>query len=179
MSRPRSFRDGRRRRLWLSGATLGAAAFFGILFVASSGASLVGSPFEGNDGNMVVDTQGNTDWESLAANPGLRTLVDVPSGSNDNAFGQGSKEDDVNVTVVTGSIPPKKDDLTRSYLFTERIDQTTFLYLAWERAFNNGDAHIDFELNQNATLGFDGSTIWRCHAQPHTGRPPHLVRLRR
>jgi uncharacterized repeat protein (TIGR01451 family) len=131
----------------------------GIVFVAASGATLTPSTFEGNDGNMTVDAAGHTDWASLAGNAGLRTLVDVPSGQDDNAFGQGTKEDDTSVTVVTGSIPPQKNDLTRAYVYNDRIGSSSFVYLAWERAAAIGDAHIDFELNQNATTGFDGSTV--------------------
>jgi uncharacterized repeat protein (TIGR01451 family) len=155
----RSGLNSRRRRFRSLGATLiVAAAAFGILFVAASGATLTPSTFEGNDGNMTVDTAGHTDWVSLAGNPQLRTLVDLPSGQNDNAFGQGTKENSTNVTVVTGSIPPNKNDLTRAYVYNDRIGATSFIYLAWERAAAIGDAHIDFELNQNATPGFDGST---------------------
>ena len=101
----RTLRGGRGRRYWAMGATLVVAAAFGIIFVASSGANLPPSTFEGNDGNMVVNTAGHTDWVSLAANPNLQKLIDLPSGSNDNSFGQGSKESDLDVTVVTGTIP--------------------------------------------------------------------------
>jgi uncharacterized repeat protein (TIGR01451 family) len=159
MSALRSFRRGSGRKYLFFGATLVAAAAFGILFVASSGAVLSPSTFEGNDGNMVVNTPGNTDWISLSGNPNLRTLVDKPSGSTDNSFGQGTKENDTNATVVTGTIPPNKNDLTRSYIYNEQIGSSSFVYLAWERAAAIGDAHIDFELNQNATPGFTASTI--------------------
>src|ERR1700750_267437 len=153
MSALRGFRRGRGRRLWVVGATLFATAVFGVVFVASSGASLSTSPFEGSDGNMVVDTAGHTDWESLSP-PVLRTLVDVPSGTSDNSFTGGSHEDDPNVTIATGSIPPNKNDLTRAYVASETISGETFLYLAWERQPNpNGSANVDFELDQNASLG--------------------------
>jgi uncharacterized repeat protein (TIGR01451 family) len=159
MSRSRNVLRGRGRRPWSVGvAAIVAVAVFGVLFVASSGATLAPSTFEGNDGNMVVDTPGNTDWASLAGNAGLRTLVDLPSGTNDNAFGQGTKEDDTTVTVVKGSIPPNKNDLTRAYVYEDRVGGSSFIDLAWERAAAIGDAHIDFELNQNATAGFDAST---------------------
>src|ERR1700747_2771969 len=95
------FRRGRGRRFWFSGATIAAAVVFSVLFVASSGAVLAPSNFEGNDGNMVVDSAGHTDWASLAGNTGLQTLIDLPSGSSDNSFGEGTKENDTNVTVVT------------------------------------------------------------------------------
>lgn len=159
MSRSRNVLRGCGRRPRRAGlVVIVAAAVFGVLFVASSGATLSPSTFEGNDGNMVVDAPGNTDWASLAGSPGLRTLVDLPSGQNDNAFGQGTKEDDTIVTVVTGSIPPNKNDLTRAYVYEDQVGGSSFIDLAWERAAAIGDAHIDFELNQNATPGFDGST---------------------
>jgi uncharacterized repeat protein (TIGR01451 family) len=164
MSALRSFRRGRGRRYWFVGATVVATIVFGVIFVASSGAVISPSTFEGNDGNMTVEqvapcAPSCTDWASLAGNPGLQTLVDLPSGSNDNSFGQGTKENDTNVTVVSGTIPPNKNDLKRSYIYNDQFNGNSFLYLAWERAANTGDAHIDFELNQHPTTGFDASTL--------------------
>ena len=126
------------------------------LFVAASGANLAGSKFEGSDGNLVVNTAGNADWANVA---GLHTGIDQPSGSNDNAFGQGTKEDDPNVTVVDGSIPPNKNDLTRFYEASEQAaNGHIYLHLGWERLVNIGNANLDFEINKNATAGFTGST---------------------
>jgi uncharacterized repeat protein (TIGR01451 family) len=145
-----------RRRWWALGTAVLALATFVVIFAAASGANLTGSNFESNDGNLVVDTNGHTDWKNVA---GLRTLLDQPSGSDDNSFTQGSKEDDLNVTVAAGSIPPNKNDLTRSYIASENTGGQTFLYLAWERLVNTGSANIDFELDQNATTGWTGSTL--------------------
>src|SRR5262249_34753879 len=64
------------------------------------------------------------------------------------AVGEGSKEDDLSVTVVDGSIPPSKDDLSRFYVNHEKA-ASDFLYVAWERSNLLGSAHMDFELNQN------------------------------
>ncbi len=124
-------------------------------------ANLSGSSFEGNDGNMIVNTTDNTDWANVA-DPA--TGVDNPSGKTDNGFGQGTKEDNPDVTVVNGSIPPNKNDLTRFYVASEFVDGHNFLYLAWERAVNIGNANLDFEINQEATtnLGTAGAhTIGR------------------
>lgn len=84
--------------------------------------------------------------------------IDQPSGGNDNAFGQGTKEDNASATVVTGSIPPNKNDLTRFYVGSEFASNSNFLYLAWERAVNIGSANLDFEINQKVTAGFTGTT---------------------
>src|SRR5262249_9694465 len=98
-------------------ALLGAVVALVVVFVPSSGANLSGSLFEGNDGNLVVNTTGNLDW----ANVDPSFMDDMPSGTTDNSFGQGTKEDDPNVTIVQGSIPPNKNDLTRSYLATQTV----------------------------------------------------------
>ena len=91
---------------------------------------LGGSTFEGGDGNLLVNTTGNTDWANVA---GLNPGFDLPSGKTDNSFGQGTKEDNPNVTVVTGSIPPNKSDLTRFYEASSfsSVNNHNFLYLAW------------------------------------------------
>jgi Prealbumin-like fold domain len=144
------FRGRHTRRLWTSGLTLTTFALFAILFAGASNANLAGSNFEGNDGNLVVDTPGNTDWANVA---GLAVGIDNPSGTGDNSFGQGSKEDDPNVSVGLGSIPPNKSDLTRFYEASETLSGQTFLYLAWERTNVLGSANMDFEINQAVTPG--------------------------
>ena len=143
------FRSRHRRggRWWLIGTTITAAAVFAVFFAAASGANLTGSTFEGNDGNLVVNTTGNTDW---ATAPNRVRGDDLPSGANDNSFGGGTKEDDPNVNVVTGSIPPQKSDLTRFYIASEFASNSNFLYLAWERSNVLGSANMDFELNKLA-----------------------------
>jgi len=100
---PRTLRRFRRPLILASGVALLAAAL-----VPNANANLAGSSFEGNDGNMIVNTGGNTDWVNA---PNRVRGDDLASGSSDNAFGQGTKEDDPNVSVVTGSIPPQKSDL--------------------------------------------------------------------
>jgi len=108
---------------------------------------LSGSTFAGGDGNLLTSptTFGTTDWQNVADR---HTGIDLPSGGSDNSFGQGTKEDDPNVTVVTGSIPPQKSDLTRFYEASEFANGSNFLYLAWERTNNLGSANMDFEINQ-------------------------------
>src|SRR6266702_2758031 len=149
------FRQRRGRRFWVMGTTLAAAAAFAVVFVAGSSANLAGSTFEGNDGNLVVDTPGNTDWANA---PNRVVGIDQPSGGSDNSFGQGTKEDDPNTKVVTGSIPPNKNDLTRFYIGSEFANGDNFLYLAWERLVNIGSAKMDLEINQHPTPGFTGTT---------------------
>jgi hypothetical protein len=113
---------------------------------------LTGSTFAGGDGNLLTNptTFGTTDWQNVSPNAGF----DQPSGTGDNSFGQGTKEDNAAVTVVSGSIPPNKSDLTRFYEASSiGSNNHNFLYLAWERNNVLGSANMDFEINQATTPG--------------------------
>jgi hypothetical protein len=81
----------------------------------------------------------------------------------DNAFGQGTKENNSTVTVVNGSIPPNKSDLTVFYEASQQVGgyttdcgtapspcAHTLIYLAWERSNVLGSANMDFEINKNS-----------------------------
>src|SRR6266511_3410922 len=131
-----------RRRL---GLVVAVTTVLGLSFAGPVLANLSGSTFEGNDGNLIVNTPGNTDWVNA---PNRVRGDDLASGTTDNSFGQGTKEDDPNVTVVTGSIPPQKSDLTRFYIANEFTGGNNFLYLAWERSNVLGSANMDFEINK-------------------------------
>src|SRR5512132_2286022 len=100
----------KRRRTRLLVLTLLVASALAVFFVAASSANLPGSTFEGNDGNLVVNTPGNTDWVNA---PNRVIGTDLPTGQTDNSFGQGTKEDSTAVTVVSGSIPNNKADLAQ------------------------------------------------------------------
>ena len=133
-----------RRRIGLVAAV---CTVLGFTFAGPVLANLPGSTFEGNDGNLVVNTPGNTDWVNV---PGRVRGDDLASGTSDNSFGQGTKEDDPAVSVVTGSIPPQKSDLTRFYVASDFANNSNFLYLAWERSNVLGSANMDFEINKLA-----------------------------
>jgi hypothetical protein len=81
---------------------------------------------------------------------GLNAGFDLAGGKGDNSFGQGTKEDDPNVSVITGSIPPNKSGLTRFYEASEfsSVNNHNFVYLGWERTNVLGTANFDFEINQ-------------------------------
>ena len=135
----------RRRSLRAGIAVPLSVALLLLVALVYPGLALPGSTFEGSDGNLVVNTAGNTDWSNA---PNRVRGDDLPSGTGDNAFGQGTKEDDANVSVVTGSIPPNKSDLTRFYAANEFANNSNYLYLAWERSNVLGSANMDFEINQ-------------------------------
>lgn len=112
-------------------------------FLSGTGSSLppsapvgsTGGPFE-IDGNLVVN--GATparDWASIS---GLNVGLDLPTGQQDNSFGQGSKENTAVPSVVTGSIPNNKSDLTRFYVASQVLNDEAHLYLAWDRRLGLG-----------------------------------------
>jgi hypothetical protein len=140
-----------RRKALLCIGVVGAFTI-ALLTPTAANAILTGSTFEGNDGNMVHGSPTTTDWDNVA---GLNTGIDLPTGKTDNSFGQGTKEDATNPTVVNGSIPPNKNDLTRFYEASEQVSNgNIFLYLAWERLVNIGSANLDFEINQQSSPTF-------------------------
>jgi len=147
---------GSRKRLLRRSLTAISAAFLlAVGAIHPALANLPGSNFESNDGNLVVDTPGNQDWANA---PNRVVMLDNPSGTSDNSFGQGAKEDIPNPTVVSGSIPPNKSDLSRFYVSHENAGSNFFLYLAWERTNVLGSANMDFEFNQSQTLDANGVT---------------------
>jgi hypothetical protein len=160
-----AFQFGRRRtrRGWIGGTTLALLVALAVVFVPWSSANLAGSTFNGGDGNLACPT-GELDWNCLTSSgpPALHTGTEAFSGQQDNSFGQGTKEDDPDVTLVQGSIPPNKSDLTRFYEASQLISGYTdgdhiLLYLAWERTNVLGNANMDFEINQVATPCMDST----------------------
>src|SRR5438067_6604288 len=135
-----------RKRLAPAALILALVASSLALLPSVAGATLSGgSPF--NAANGVKD-----------ANSGA-PLPDLPTGTSDNSYAQGAKEDDPCPAVETGSIPNNKADLTNFYVATGRGTTDTFLYLAWDRASTNGTVTLDFELNKSGvikTVGCNG-----------------------
>ena len=137
-------------------------------------ATLAGSAFEiDTNANLKVDTTGCIDWLAGGTGSALRTGVitkqDKPSGATDDSFGQGTKEDDPNPTIVDGSIPPQKSDLLRFGVFTETQATAKFLELFWTRINSpQGTTNMDFELNQK--FCDPNATPTNCANNSHT--PP-------
>ena len=128
-------------------------------------ANLTGSPFDAGDGNLVINGI-EDDWATAdisCVTPIVGCGIDLPTGQNDNSFGQGSKEDTAVPSVVSGSIPNNKSDLTRFYADLETEDvggvPKDFAYLAWERVQEpSGTTNMDFEFNKSATRSANGVT---------------------
>ena len=138
----------REARLRLAGALAVVAALAVAVPVL---ANLPGSTFESTDGNLVVNTDGNLDWENA---PNLVVGTDASQSKADDSYTGGSKHDDPCPTSGLGSIPPNKDDLTQLYISSEAVGEEIFLYLGWERFLSkesSASAHMGFEFNQSTT----------------------------
>jgi hypothetical protein len=112
---------------------------------------LTGSNFEvDTNANLAVNgTSPCVDWlDGSAMRASVLTKADKASGSGDDAFGQGTAENDANPTIVNGSIPPNKSDLKTFGVNTE-VASGKFLQLFWTRVQNpSGTTNMDFELNK-------------------------------
>jgi hypothetical protein len=147
----------RAKQRWI---TLGFSVTAAMLLVAGAVfATLAPSTFDAFDGNLVLNDDGlpgnedAKDWENIGINctstPKVGCGLDLPTGQTDDSFGQGTKEDTAVPTIVNGSIPNNKSDLTRFYVANEKASGKDFLYLAWERVQEpNGTTNMDFEFNQ-------------------------------
>src|SRR5215471_18135213 len=163
---------------------------------------LPGTTFNATDGDLTVEPP-ETDWNTPAPNltidcdlasklpnnnAGCFQALGQPVPTADTSFGQGTKSDNANVTLVTGSIPPNKSDLSRFYTGSEFVNNSNFLYLAWERANTPGSANINFEINQKAqtlTASSQGSATLnrtagdmdhhRCHEPVRREQQPALL----
>src|SRR5467141_4149510 len=118
------------------------------------------------DGNLIVDhlvpPTEPIDWDSSPFPAALTTFTDG-TGPTDDIFGLGSKENDQSSWVCTAGSAPPKDNVVNEISVNGappvageiRISknpvsgvQKQFLYANWSRLSNNGDAHIDYEFNQ-------------------------------
>lgn len=147
----------RRMGIGLLAATVAATGCGNKAPTGRSVSALAGSPFESSDGNLLLEPTDGTVGQDWVNAPNRVEKLDAPSGATDNSFGQGAKEDKPNPSVVAGSIPPNKSDLTRFYVAHELVGGDFFLYLAWERSNVLGSANMDFEFNQSSTL--DTNTV--------------------
>jgi uncharacterized repeat protein (TIGR01451 family) len=118
------------------------------------------------DGNLLPASSATLDWSNdsvdCLSSPKVGCDVDKPTGTTDDSFGQGTKEDTSVPSVVAGSIPNNKSDLQRFYVSNNRVGADDYLYLAWERVqAPSGTTNMDFELNQSNVVSANGVTPLR------------------
>ena len=143
----------------ITGAATGDTTGANACAASLTNPQLSGSAFEIDvDANLKVDAANCIDWLASPANAfrtGVNAKNDKASGTGDDSFGQGTSENDVTPTIVSGSIPPNKSDLKAFGIYSEVGQSTTqnpsgkFLELFWSRVQNpSGTTNMDFELNQ-------------------------------
>jgi hypothetical protein len=140
--------------------TRSALTWLAALAAPALALALVGSSFDGADGDLVAS--GGVDWETFVGTPSLVVGTDTPTGQTDDALS--GKEDDPVPGIEFGSIPNNKSDLLRFYARHERVTSGPahdFLYLAWMRADTLGTANMDFEFNQSDVMSSNGVTVNR------------------
>ena len=158
-------RNGTRRRVMALGITIATLAAMGGWVVAVQAANGLGGSFEIDDNaNLVVDRSPDIDWLAGGSGTDMRTGVvaksDKPSGSGDDSFGNGSKEDTAVPSVTDGSIPPNKSDLNTFGLYKETVGNKSYLNLFWTRVQDpSGTTNMDFEFNQKQAKAGEGNGI--------------------
>jgi len=149
-------RELKRRRstiaLWMTIGSMTIGLVLVLPAVASHPeASLPGSNFEIDvDANLKVDDPPpSIDWASVSE----ARANDLASGTNDDSYAGGAKEDDTCPGTTTGSIPNNKSDLLTFGAYVEpEADGPGFLHLFWTRVQEpNGTTLMDFELNKSST----------------------------
>ena len=153
--------DWKTRRLSRRYVLIFASLLALLAFAAAASGTLAPSTFNASDGNLTAAAS-EKDW----ANIGIvcetaGCAIDEPTGANDDSFGEGTSENDDPPSVVDGSIPNNKSDLTRFYVANEKTGSPAkdFLYLAWERVQEpTGTTNMDFEFNQGTSLSANGIT---------------------
>jgi hypothetical protein len=149
---------------------IGVIAALVIGWQVTAFATLPGSGFEGNDGNLVHNSA--TDWNDFEPATWTGTapnrtssatiagwdfdgLEDAQATTSDNGFAGGTKQDATCPTVISAKAP-NKDDLKRAYFASKTAaNGDIFLELAWVRITQNTtspSAHVAFEFNQSQTL---------------------------
>lgn len=139
----------RRRGMAVLGTAILAVTVFSATgaFASHPEVSLSGSNFEiDTDANLKVDDPSpSTDWAGVTE---VRKQ-DTQSGSTDESFGNGTKEDTASPVVVDGSIPPNKSDLKYFGIYQEGDTSSGFLNLFWSRVQDpSGTTNMDFEFNK-------------------------------
>ena len=154
----RSNVGGLGRRWFLAGMIIATAVVLSLFVNTTEGAhplpSLLYSNFEIDyDANLTVEHTAppSLDWASASVIEDRQD--DLDSGSKDDSFGKGTKEDTAVPERVTGSIPPNKSDLRAFGVYLEENPDGKFMHLFWTRAQDpNGTTNMDFEFNQSTVI---------------------------
>ena len=153
----------KRRAIAATAALISAMTMFTV-FSASAGpqAGLPDSEFEIDvDANLTFDGERTWDWNNVEDTKG----IDLATGSNDDSYKGGVKEDTECPDEVTGSIPNNKSDLLTLQAWEEpgnAANPVGYFNFAWSRVSDpSGTTLMDFEFNQSATACAQGPNVTR------------------
>src|SRR4029077_20494197 len=150
-----SLRRGRNRGLWVVGATLLAAAAFGVIFVASSGAVNPPCPIPGNfeidgDMNQATCSPAADDWDT----PNIGVQSTTQGGTYKTAGKDGR---DPTGWQSSGSTPDKTN-FAQAYATSRVVNGHFFVFVAWERTSTSGTQGYAIEItNAGSNTGADGT----------------------
>jgi uncharacterized repeat protein (TIGR01451 family) len=155
MSALRGLRRGRSgRRLWAVGATLIAAAAFGVFFVAASGAAPSPCPIPGGfeiDGDMThatCDPPGD-DWDNAAG---------VVSTTQGGTYSTSNKDNSDPSNWTSSGATPNKTDFAQAYATSRVMNGHFYVYVAWERTDTTGTQGYAIEItNAGSSTAADGT----------------------
>ena len=155
MSALRSFSRGRNRGLWMVGATLLAAAAFGVIFVASSGAAPSPCPIPGNfeiDGDMAQATCNapGDDWNT----PNIGVQATTQGGT----YKTSSKDSGDPTGWSSSGSTPNKTDFAQAYATSRVVNGHFYVFVAWERTATSGTQGYAIEItNSGSSVAADGT----------------------
>jgi uncharacterized repeat protein (TIGR01451 family) len=111
-------------------------------FVTGAQASGLDAGFE-IDGNKVVDTQGNLDWNSPTV--GTQPVENDDAKGDPTVYSASSKESDTSTWTLAGGAPPK-DDITNVYAYAK--SNTADVFFGFDRGATSGTDSYYLELNK-------------------------------
>lgn len=122
-----------------------------LLLAPTSGSPTLAGSAVGNfeiEGNL-ADDSGPGDPIDWGTPPFGVTQFTDPSGTTDDILGQGSKELEPGGWSCVEQSAPGKDDIVNGAVAFRIVDGKQYLFVNFQRATTNGDAHMDYEFNQS------------------------------
>jgi uncharacterized repeat protein (TIGR01451 family) len=100
------------------------------------------------DGDDWLDNTGCNGKVDPATPPSSILTHDLINSTSDDGFGGGAKETDTRTWSYDLHKPTPKDDVHDAMAYAKFVGGSAFFYAGATRIVNNGDTHIDFELNR-------------------------------
>jgi len=118
---------------------------------AAGNSGAIPDEFKGTltNGDDWLDNTGCNGVVDPAAPPASTIISDPADSQTDSEFIGGAKELDTRTWGYDNGPVTGKDDMKHVMAYAKFVGNSAFFYAGAERIINNGDTHIDFELNRN------------------------------